>query len=33
MGEQLTRAIQADVGVTKNQTAIDAVVAQLTGNR
>lgn len=33
MGEQLTRAIQADVGVTKNQTAIDAVIAQLTGNR
>lgn len=32
-GEQLTRAIIADMGVSRNDTAIKAVVDQLTGNR
>ncbi|RVQ69069.1 hypothetical protein EKN06_02340 [Croceicoccus ponticola] len=33
LGEQLTQAIIADVGVKRNDTAIKAVVDQLTGNR
>lgn len=33
LGEQLTNAILADVGITRNETAIKAVVDQLTGNR
>ncbi|AKM09966.1 SurA N-terminal domain-containing protein [Croceicoccus naphthovorans] len=33
LGEQLTRAIRDDMGVTRNETAIKAVTDQLTGNR
>jgi len=33
LGEQLSRAIIADLGVSRNDTAIGAVVEQLTGNR